>query len=133
MTNEMSAWMIKKCGLQGHKSDVMIIALMAIYKLIKCPVRFLSGIPCPGCGMTRAVIALLRLDFREAYLYHPLVFAIPAVAIWALASKHLSKRLNSALTVFCLIILAAVYFVRISDGTLAVDVCGGLFYRLLDI
>ncbi len=41
-----------------------------------CAVRFFTGIPCPSCGMTRAMLALLRLDFRAAFYYHPLVYPL---------------------------------------------------------
>ena len=37
-----------------------------------CPIRHITGIPCPGCGMTRACLAALRLDFGEAFRMHPL-------------------------------------------------------------
>lgn len=40
------------------------------------------GIPCPGCGMSRAAAALLRLDFSAAFGYHPLVFAMPYVMVY---------------------------------------------------
>ncbi|MDO4337664.1 MAG: DUF2752 domain-containing protein [Eubacteriales bacterium] len=38
----------------------------------KCPVRLLFHIDCPGCGMTRAVLSALRLDFNAAFRYHSL-------------------------------------------------------------
>ena len=46
---------------------------------IGCVFLHFLGIPCPGCGMTRALLALLRLDFAAAFAYHPLIFAMPYV------------------------------------------------------
>lgn len=37
-----------------------------------CPIRLISGLPCPACGMTRACMAALRFDFSAAFYYHPL-------------------------------------------------------------
>ncbi len=42
-----------------------------------CPFRFFSASPAPGCGMTRALLAALRLDFAAAFSYHPLFFLLP--------------------------------------------------------
>ncbi len=39
---------------------------------IPCPVHRLSGLSCPGCGMSRALAALFRLDFAAAFSYNPL-------------------------------------------------------------
>lgn len=38
-----------------------------------CPVLFLTGIPCPGCGMTRALSALLAFDFPASFYWHPML------------------------------------------------------------
>jgi uncharacterized protein DUF2752 len=35
-----------------------------------CPLRSALGIPCPGCGLTRASVALLRGDFAAALSAH---------------------------------------------------------------
>ncbi len=45
---------------------------------LQCPIRHLTGIPCPTCGMTRAFMALARGNLNEAVTYHlfsPLLFA----------------------------------------------------------
>lgn len=48
----------------------------------RCPILAVTGHPCPGCGMTRALTALLRLDFAAAWGYHPMLFLLlPAAAL----------------------------------------------------
>ena len=51
---------------------------------VGCVFLYFLGIPCPGCGMTRALRALLRLDFAAAFGYHPLIFAMPYVFCYLL-------------------------------------------------
>lgn len=56
-----------------------ILLLVVFYAVfVGCPVYRLTGVPCPGCGMSRAFIAAAKLDFRAAFAYHPLfpVFAV---------------------------------------------------------
>ena len=35
-------------------------------KVIVCPFRLVTGLPCPGCGITRATVLCLHGCFREA-------------------------------------------------------------------
>lgn len=49
---------------------------VAIYAL-PCSTKALLGIPCPGCGLTRATGAMLRLDGAGVLRFHPLA---PVVA-----------------------------------------------------
>jgi hypothetical protein len=47
-----------------------------------CPFAILTRHPCPGCGLTRASIALLHGDLHAAAHMHPLVFVVtPVIAI----------------------------------------------------
>jgi hypothetical protein len=59
-----------------------------------CPVALLTGTPCPGCGMTRAIVALARGDLRASWTAHPLaglVVAEAAVAVWSGVSRRLGR------------------------------------------
>jgi hypothetical protein len=45
-----------------------------------CPTYRFFKIPCPFCGMTRAHMAALRLDFKAAMEYNPVFFlGIPCI------------------------------------------------------
>lgn len=39
-----------------------------------CPVRFVTGLKCPGCGVTHMCLALMRLDFAAALMANPALF-----------------------------------------------------------
>ena len=52
-----------------------------------CLLREWTGIPCPTCGTTRLIEALLSGDLLGALAWNPLVFLIlTAVAVWAVLS-----------------------------------------------
>ena len=36
-----------------------------------CPFHWLTGLPCPGCGLTRSFVAIARGDWPGAIDYHP--------------------------------------------------------------
>ena len=48
---------------------------------ITCPIKFITGISCAGCGMSRAWMAFLHLDIAKAFSYHPLCWLVPIAII----------------------------------------------------
>jgi hypothetical protein len=48
-----------------------------------CPIHQYTGWLCPGCGMTRALAALLRGNLREALHWNPLIaIVVPGLIAW---------------------------------------------------
>lgn len=41
---------------------------------IPCVFKEITGFYCPGCGITRCLLAFLNLNFYQAFRYNPLVF-----------------------------------------------------------
>lgn len=56
-----------------------------------CVLRTLTGYYCPGCGGTRAVYALLRLQLWRSFCYHPLVPYGAVVYLWFMVSHTVEK------------------------------------------
>ncbi len=43
---------------------------------IPCIFHALTGLYCPGCGITRMFFSILEFDFYQAFRYNPLVFIL---------------------------------------------------------
>ena len=58
-----------------------------------CLIHRLLGIPCPGCGLTRATIAFCHGDLVSAIQLNPLVLVVvPALAITPIALAIVPKE-----------------------------------------
>ena len=66
--------------------------LAAVWRSLALPVprclfHLWTGIPCPGCGSTRMVDAVLAGDLAAAAAFNPLVLAgLGGIAVWAVVS-----------------------------------------------
>lgn len=50
---------------------------------LPCPLRTMTGIPCPGCGLTTAAVALVRGQFDAAFHANPVIFGLAALTFAA--------------------------------------------------
>lgn len=99
-----------------------VLAALLLLDIYKCPFKAITGIPCPGCGMTRAVLHACKGDFREAFRYHPLwIVAVPLVIVEILNEMGIIKiprKLNNVILVIAGVLLLVVYIIRLCTGTL---------------
>lgn len=90
------------------------VALILLLDL-GCPARHLIGIPCPGCGMTRACLAACRLDFAEAFRMNPLwplVLILLVTAVLRGGRLFKSQKTEKRVAVLLLVLVLTVYLVR---------------------
>ena len=103
-----------------HWKNILCLALfgaVVLWKGLLCPIKYITGIACPGCGMTRALRAVLRLDLAAAFYYHPLWILLPVLGILYLILKrrNAQRYINLLWTVACAVLLG-VYFYRLLMG-----------------
>ena len=116
---------------------IFIIAVALIYGLmqlagITCPIRYLTGISCPGCGMTRAVISVLKGNFAASFHYHalwPVAIVIGFIVVFG------NKRIRSSrlLLYGALLVFGGYYLYRMfySDHSIvSFNPTQGLIYRV---
>jgi len=98
---------------------LILIFLVVIWVLdAGCPFYRVAGIPCPGCGMSRALISACRLDFRTAFAWHPMFWALPLLYLFFLFDFRPFRLSWLNLTVLLIIgtCFAAVYVIRLKNG-----------------
>ena len=55
--------------------------------MIPCPVKKVTGLPCPGCGMQRSIIEILRGNVVESFTNYPAL--IPLIIMVIYLALHL--------------------------------------------
>lgn len=100
-------------GVVGFYSAVSDRPLEAV-ALFPCLFRCLTDLVCPGCGMTRACLAIVRGEFDAAWNYHPFSFFLLGLAIltaffpyrlkrtWSRCSPLIQNLILTSGIVFCL-------------------------------
>jgi|SRR6187431_2176355 len=63
-----------------------VFAGIVVFQLPFCPLASVLGVPCPGCGLTRATLALSHGDLKRALDLHPLVLVLAPLFIGAVTS-----------------------------------------------
>lgn len=82
---DRTATSLQLAGLAGLVGAGAVLALTSLRLPLICPLRALTGIPCPFCGMTTGTVATLRGDIGAAFranLFSPLVIPAGLAGVW---------------------------------------------------
>lgn len=85
-----------------------------------CVLHSTTGLPCPGCGLTRALMLALRGDFTGAWNMHPLFWLAPLLigailVLLAVAPRQLTEPAWRVVWIAAIILFVAVYGVRMTQ------------------
>ncbi len=115
-------------------AGIFILIMACMYK---CPYDYILGISCPGCGMTRAFLSLLCLDFSSAFYYHPLFPLVILTALYLIAEYLGIFRLKQSHKNICCRIICAlfilVYFIRLFSGSeiVSIDIKDSILAKII--
>lgn len=118
------------------KISFLIFIIYIILNLMDlgCPIRAISGLSCPGCGMTRATLAALRFDFKDAFYYHPLFFLSPLMFLLFLFEGFIKPKYYKTAWIAIIVLFILVYLYRLlftENDVVAIDIQSGIVLKLL--
>ena len=99
-----------------------VTAVVVLYVILEsfgvtCPIKYITGISCAGCGMSRAWISLLHFNFHDAFMYHPLFFLPPVVVIVMLLKSKINIKIYKIFMFTMAGAFVIVYLYRMFIGT----------------
>ena len=127
--------------LRKFRSEIQLLAIFAAYCAvasllhIPCLIKLMTGVSCPGCGMTRACLSCLRLDFDSAFMYHPLwCVLIPATGLFVFFKIKENKTAIQILAICLIVLYLLVYLYRmlfLRGDVVVFAPRDGLIYRMI--
>ena len=81
----MVLWLV----LQGVTA---YLSVRAGRHVVTCPLKRLTGVPCPTCGATRGAMRLARGEVFGALSCNPLLFAVLSILVILLSIRLISAR-----------------------------------------
>lgn len=60
--------------------------------MLSCPYKYLTGIDCPGCGIQRSFLLLIKGEFIQSFLLYPAL--IPLLIMILYLILHLTFRFS---------------------------------------
>ena len=120
MRNRFKKLCIRTGWLAGAGLFYLLICNLAGRPLIPCMFHQITGLYCPGCGVSRMCLALFRLDFVSAFRANAAIFLLlPAgLAIAIQTAVRYVKTGNGRLTRFQTWILAGMTVILLLFGIL---------------
>lgn len=112
---------------------MIVMAIVLFIVDIGCPSRYITGVCCPGCGMTRATIQLLHGNVPKAIHYHPLVFTLPIITVLFICKKRINVYVLNTILTIIIVAFILVYIVRLIDPSNEVvyaDIRRGIIYKI---
>lgn len=84
-----------------------LLPILPSHPGIACPLRAVTGVPCPLCGMTTSVEETVRLDLQAAVAANPAGVAAVAVALLLLVLRPVRLQLPWAVVPITLLAMWA--------------------------
>ena len=132
-----------KCLLEKYKINIIVflfallVIFLSVIGIYRCPISFFFGIPCPLCGIVRAIVSVFHFDFKAAFYYHALwpivVFGVPLYFLFIKNNKKITKKNKDIILIFVSILFLGYFIIRhiTSSPIVHIDFSKSLLYSIV--
>lgn len=100
------------CGLSYHYLQLDFLSYLSRQSF--CPFKIITGIDCPGCGITRALLSIGQLKLAQAVDYNYLSFPLLLLMIiYLFKNKLKTKKLNPKTQITILAIILSIWLFKL--------------------
>ncbi len=116
---------LRRLGKDLYNLRYAVLGIAVYYVIVHilfgqfCPMMIALHLPCPGCGMTRALMLVLTGHLQEAWRLQPLVFGWIFLAVLFAVNRYILDRKPKILTYLLVVLLLGailLYLFRIKTG-----------------
>ena len=115
---------------------ILILSFLSIYV---CPFYYVTGVSCPSCGMSRAFLSVLSLDFKSSFHYHALwplvVVVLPTYFLVKINIIKMNKKMINTLSIIVALIFLSYYIYRLitSSDIVEIHFYDSLIYKIYSL
>lgn len=92
---------------------LLFITIVTEIPLLFCWFHRLTGLYCPGCGMTRAIKSIISMGLYQAFRYNALIFIIPPIfCLYSYFNYKKNEKITKILLIIMLIITVGYGVIR---------------------
>lgn len=85
-----------KQDVKAYYKGVLLAAAYIIFVNLlfghMCPGVLMTGLPCPACGLTKAGIYVLTLQFSKAWMMNPVIYAVGAFLLYFIICRYICAK-----------------------------------------
>lgn len=94
---------------------IVIINYCCFNSFIPCIFHKITGLYCPGCGVTRMLISIFKLEFYQAFRYNPYLFILLIITIAyqiikLITYKLLTKKIKLNRCIYIMLLITTIAF-----------------------
>ena len=94
---------------QKTKTLGIVLILFLLLLFYKCPIKSVTGLPCPGCNMKTSLYYLLQFKFSLSLYYHALLIPTIVVFVWIVFNYKNHEQTKKLLMIWA--ILMIIYYI----------------------
>ena len=83
--HKINAIVLTACtgGMAWLALNIWVFESDSFFNILGCPIKSLTGFPCPSCGITRSLQLLFTGHPSEAFMTNPLSFIVGGIMVLA--------------------------------------------------